>query len=62
MFTRVLKGHIAIDNCVYPAGTAGCMLDSFARQYLWEIGKDYLHGKLTVIIKCLEFNYIESFA
>lgn len=44
MFTRVLKGHIAIDSRVFPTGTAGCLLDSYAREYLWEIGKDFIHG------------------
>ncbi len=43
-FTRVLKGHIAIDRARFPAGTRGSQLDSFARQYLWEVGLDYAHG------------------
>eukprot|EP00607_Mallomonas_marina_P000238 CAMPEP_0182429316 /NCGR_PEP_ID=MMETSP1167-20130531/25680_1 /TAXON_ID=2988 /ORGANISM="Mallomonas Sp, Strain CCMP3275" /LENGTH=599 /DNA_ID=CAMNT_0024612759 /DNA_START=217 /DNA_END=2016 /DNA_ORIENTATION=- len=44
MFTRVLKGHIALDLCVFPPGTAGCHLDVLARQYLWETGQDFRHG------------------
>ena len=44
MFTRVLKGHIGIDTRVFPTGTAGCLIDSFAREHLWSIGKDFLHG------------------
>ena len=44
MFTRVLKGNIAIDSRVFPAGTAGCMLDSYAREHLWAVGKDFIHG------------------
>jgi len=44
MFTRVLKGHIGLDSRVFPAGTAGCFLDSYAREHLWAIGKDYIHG------------------
>jgi Xaa-Pro aminopeptidase len=44
MFTRVLKGHIALDSQIFPSGTAGCQLDSFAREHLWAIGKDYIHG------------------
>ena len=44
MFTRVLKGHIGLDSRVFPTGTAGCFLDSFAREHLWAIGKDYIHG------------------
>ena len=43
-FTRVLKGHIAIARALFPAGTRGSQLDSFARQYLWEAGLDYAHG------------------
>jgi Xaa-Pro aminopeptidase len=43
-FTRVLKGHIAIARAVFPDGTRGSQLDSFARQYLWEAGLDYAHG------------------
>ena len=31
-FTRVLKGHIAIARAVFPKGTRGSQLDSFARQ------------------------------
>ena len=43
-YTRVLKGHIAIDRAVFPSGTAGSQLDGFARQYLWSAGVDYAHG------------------
>jgi Xaa-Pro aminopeptidase len=43
-FTRVLKGHIAVARAVFPEGTRGSQLDSFARQYLWEAGLDYAHG------------------
>jgi len=43
-FTRVLKGHIALARAVFPQGTAGSQLDSFARQHLWEAGLDYAHG------------------
>jgi len=43
-FTRVLKGHIALDRAVFPQGTIGSQLDSFARQYLWNVGVDYAHG------------------
>eukprot|EP00166_Cyanidium_caldarium_P003355 ctg_325.g82 len=41
---RVLRGHIALDTAVFPEGTAGCMLDSFARRELWRAGLDYRHG------------------
>ena len=43
-FTRVLKGHIAVARALFPEGTRGCQLDSFARQFLWRAGLDYAHG------------------
>ena len=43
-FTRVLKGHIAIVRAVFPDGTTGAQLDSFARQFLWVQGLDFDHG------------------
>ncbi|HEY8592625.1 MAG TPA: aminopeptidase P family protein [Sphingomicrobium sp.] len=43
-FTRVLKGHIAIATAVFPRGTRGTQLDSFARRPLWDAGVDYAHG------------------
>lgn len=43
-FTRVLKGHIALANVIFPKGTTGAQLDVLARQYLWEDGLDYDHG------------------
>jgi Xaa-Pro aminopeptidase len=43
-YTRVLKGHIAIDQALFPQGTAGSQLDAFARQFLWQAGVDYAHG------------------
>jgi Xaa-Pro aminopeptidase len=43
-FTRVLKGMIAVATAVFPKGTRGGQLDSFARRPLWEAGVDYAHG------------------
>ncbi len=43
-FTRVLKGHIAVATALFPKGTRGTQLDSFARRPLWEAGLDYAHG------------------
>ncbi|RYD49692.1 MAG: aminopeptidase P family protein [Sphingomonadales bacterium] len=43
-FTRVLKGHIGIATAIFPAGTVGAQLDSFARAPLWEVGLDFGHG------------------
>ena len=43
-FTRVLKGHIALANAIFPKGTTGAQLDILARKSLWEAGLDYDHG------------------
>ncbi len=43
-YTRVLKGHLAIARAVFPEGTRGGQLDSFARAALWQAGVDYAHG------------------
>ena len=43
-FTRVLKGHIAISTVVFPKGTNGAQIDSFARRPLWDAGLDFDHG------------------
>lgn len=43
-FTRVLQGHIALDQAVFPESTPGFVLDAFARSSLWKIGLDYRHG------------------
>ncbi|EAU82877.1 aminopeptidase P [Coprinopsis cinerea okayama7 len=43
-FTRVLQGHIAIDTAVFPNGTTGYLIDSWARRSLWQDGLDYRHG------------------
>ena len=44
MYTRVLKGHIALDGAQFPKGTTGSQLDVLARQFLWSDGFDYDHG------------------
>ena len=43
-FTRVLKGHIAIARAIFPEGSGGAQLDSFARHALWNAGLDFDHG------------------
>jgi len=43
-YTRVLKGHIALAQAVFPEGTRGVQLDVLARQFLWQEGLDYGHG------------------
>jgi Xaa-Pro aminopeptidase len=44
LFTRVLKGMIAISKLRFPSGTSGRDIDAIARIPLWEIGQDYNHG------------------
>lgn len=44
IYTLVLKGHIAIELCKFPANASGTQLDILARQYLWRNGLNYLHG------------------
>ena len=43
-YTRVLKGHIAVDQAVFLDGTTGGEIDILARQYLWRNGQNYGHG------------------
>ncbi|KAJ3075797.1 hypothetical protein HDU98_006888 [Podochytrium sp. JEL0797] len=43
-YTRVLKGHIAIDQAVFPVGVNGYVLDILARTALWKVGLDFRHG------------------
>jgi Xaa-Pro aminopeptidase len=42
--TLVLKGFIALTLARFPTGTPSVQLDTLARQYLWQEGKDYGHG------------------
>ncbi len=44
LYTRVLKGHIAIATALFPKGTSGAQIDAFARRALWDIGTDFDHG------------------
>lgn len=43
-YTRVLKGHIAIAQAVFPKGTSGAQIDALARLPLWRAGLDFDHG------------------
>ena len=43
-YTLVLKCHIALAQVVYPEGLAAPLLDSIARQHLWQHHLDYRHG------------------
>ncbi len=40
----MLKGTIALDMAVFPAGTRGVQLDVLAHQYVWRGQNNYLHG------------------
>ena len=44
IFTRVLKGHIAVANFHLKKNTTGAEIDLEARKYLKQIGLDYAHG------------------
>ena len=44
IFTRVLKGHIAVASFKLKKNTSGSIIDSKARKYLKEINLDYAHG------------------
>ncbi|GAA6030782.1 hypothetical protein JCM8097_008874 [Rhodosporidiobolus ruineniae] len=43
-YTRVLQGHIALAEAVFPETTSGYQLDPLARLALWKEGLDYRHG------------------
>ena len=44
IFTRVLKGHIAVANFKLKKNTSGSVIDNAARKYLKQIGLNYAHG------------------
>ena len=44
IFTRVLKGHIAVANFKLKNNTSGSQIDNSARKYLKQIGLNYAHG------------------
>ncbi|CAG9771151.1 unnamed protein product [Ceutorhynchus assimilis] len=43
-YTRVLKGQLQLGSRIFPTKIKGNHLDSFARQFLWDVGLDYAHG------------------
>lgn len=43
-YTLVLKGNVALGRLKFPENTPGNLIDSVARQFLWEHGLDYGHG------------------
>ena len=44
IFTRVLKGHIAVSDFKIKKGTTGSNIDHYARKFLKQVGLDYAHG------------------
>ena len=44
IFTRVLKGHIAVSNFKLRKKTSGAEIDTKARKYLKQVGLNYAHG------------------
>ena len=44
IFTRVLKGHIAVADFKIKKNTFGANIDKEARKYLKQVGLDYSHG------------------
>ena len=44
VYTLVLKGHIQLDMCRFPAGACGSQLDAIARVPMWRKGYNYMHG------------------
>jgi Xaa-Pro aminopeptidase len=44
IYTRVLKGHLALKNFKLKNNTTGAQLDQAARKYLKQIGLDYPHS------------------
>ena len=44
IFTRVLKGHIAVANTKLGKNISGSIIDVKARKFLKQIGLDYPHG------------------
>ena len=44
IFTRVLKGHIAVSSYKIKKNTNGSEIDTKARKYLKQVGLNYAHG------------------
>ena len=44
IFTRVLKGHIAVSDFKIKKRTTGSNIDYYARKFLKQVGLDYAHG------------------
>lgn len=44
IYTLVLKGHIALSECVFPDGASGTQIDFAARYAMWQHFLNYGHG------------------
>lgn len=44
VYTLVLKGHIALERCVFPDGASGTQIDLAARYAMWQRLMNYGHG------------------
>ncbi len=44
VYTLVLKGHIQLELCKFPANVSGTQLDVLARQAMWREGMNFMHG------------------
>ena len=44
VYTLVLKGHVQLGMCRFPAGACGSQIDAIAREPLWREGYNYMHG------------------
>ena len=44
VYTLVLKGHIQLDRCRFPADACGSQIDALARAPMWREGYNYMHG------------------
>lgn len=44
IYTLVLKGHIALELCKFPANASGSQIDALAREAMWREGLNFLHG------------------
>ena len=53
VYTLVLKGHIQLDMCRFPAGACGSQIDALARAPMWREGYNYMHGTGHGVGSCL---------
>ena len=44
IYTLVLKGHLQLQNAIFPSHASGTQIDALARKDMWREGYNYLHG------------------